>query len=310
MSLYLLLSTDTQLQTELEILLESASPAIPLVRAANREELSVYEASLQDIDAVLVDTDTFDPPDTCGLPLVLLGTPDNRNPPVPCLPKPLPADTPARLQSMLPDITPGASANPARLPDPALMVRLLRELVHDINNQLTTLRGNLPLINPPDPEDRAAVSDMIHATDHAGQLVHAIEAWFPDCRPEPRMFLLGELTDPVTRLSGKMFSCGLENAVTDAQSLIQLSGDPALLSTCLLQCLPLLGADRFPVRLQTGQENTRELELLLIPGDPGLPSESLPPLIQQWLRSCPPALFHCRLDHGQLVFRLPKRLAL
>jgi hypothetical protein len=311
MSVYLLLSTDAQLQIELEILLETGSSGRTLVRASGWEEVAVYQESLQDIDAILIDRDSFEIPEYSPLPFILLGRhrqDENRN--LPTLPKPLPADTASQLPQLLPEIKGCGNSSPAARSDTAFMLSMLRELVHDLNNQFTTLRGNLPLIESPHPEDQAAIADMIHATENANRLVHMIEAWFPDNRPEYRIFPLSELLRDFSHFANKLYSPGIDCALSASETKILISGDPALLCGYWLQCLPLLGSEHAPLRIELGHESPRDLELHFSSSSPSSDLTALKTNLQSWPQACPPSLMQCRVEGALLICRLPKRLRL
>lgn len=311
MSLYLLLSTDAQLETELEILLETGSYGMTLVRASAWDEIAAYQESLQDIDAILLDLDTFNIPEHSPLPLILLGsTPTGGNENFPSIPKPLPADTASQLRQRLPSIKNSSKISDAASHDQKFVIGLLRELVHDLNNQFTTLRGNLPLINTPEPEDKAAVADMIQATENANRLVHIIEAWFPDARPEHRIFPLADLVHDFTHFANKLYAPGIQCVFDTPPSPILISGDPALLCGYLLHCLPFIGDQHSPLRIELGHESSRDLELVLS-GDQSPPDlNALQTSFHAWLQTCPSSLMHCRLEGTRLICRLPKRLRL
>lgn len=307
MSLYLLLSSDTQLHTELDILLEAAPSAITLIRATGWEELIAYQESLQDIDGVLLDLETFDPPVESTSPLLLLGIPESSTP-WPHLARPLPADTASQLAQLLPHRPDGADTSAYTQADMNLLIRHLRECVHDLNNQFTTLRGNLPLIETPNPEDKAAVIDMQNATEKANHLVHMLEGWFPDSRAESRIFSLDLLIDDFTHFANKIFSPGVQFSLSETQRKTTLSGDPALLCSAWLQLLPIFTYAALPLTIAFHAETSRDLSLRFIPSMSNLDQDDFQTRLKPWLQRCVNANMYCRVEATELICRLPKRL--
>src|SRR5690606_7631687 len=84
------------------------------------------------------------------------------------------------------------------------IISLLHEVVHDLNNQFTTLRGNIPLLLEQYPDDDGSLRDILHATERGTRLLHLLEVLDPDTRPDPGIFTYETLWKDLLHFGNKM----------------------------------------------------------------------------------------------------------
>ncbi|WFB34819.1 hypothetical protein P3T73_11680 [Kiritimatiellota bacterium B12222] len=233
MPLYLFLSDDQTLLSDLEACLAGEEGPANILQAHSFEELDSYQKSLQGVEAVFLDLDRFDPPDHVSYPLICLGDADTVYPQVH---KPLHAQA---LVTGLRHLKQRANQEHTQGADPhyhEFIGRLVKEVAHDLNNHFTILRGQLPLLQLDYPDEAEVFSDLIHATEKSTGLIHLLEGLIPDCLAGPGKFSLTAWLTEFGHFAKKIYPYPfrIENSVEDPS--LECVGDAPLI-TCL--CLKI-----------------------------------------------------------------------
>lgn len=165
MPILLILTLDPTLEPEVESCLDGelvlAVDSLEAVRAAR--------ANLDARPVLLVDTQSFQPPASVDADVICIGAHALEG--VPLLERPL---RKGEMVSWISTLSKGAASHDAShqlLPSP--FSEFQRDAVHDLNNQFTTLQGNLMLLA--DESDDPAFNDMTAATAKAIQIVSWME---------------------------------------------------------------------------------------------------------------------------------------
>jgi hypothetical protein len=170
MQVLLLLTLDPGLEREIEKAWEDAT----LIPLDSPESVLASLSTLESRPIVLVDTTCFPVPEKMDADIICLG--EEVFPGLPLLERPVRAKELRSLASMMAISTgSGTSSLDGILPSP--FAEFQRDAIHDLNNQFTTLQGNLMLLQEEmkDP----ALDDMADAATKALELIHWLE-WLGD----------------------------------------------------------------------------------------------------------------------------------
>lgn len=167
MPVALLLTLDPGLERELDELW----PGDVLLTLDSEEAVRRAVETLEDDGVLLVDTSCFPPPEVPGfLPICISGDPAAG---LPFLERPLRRQ---ELLSWISFLEHGPARKASGGPSPILpspFAEFQRDTVHDLNNQLTTLQGNLILLQ--EENNDPALEDMAVAAQHAIRLLQWME---------------------------------------------------------------------------------------------------------------------------------------
>lgn len=236
MPVYLLLSSDPSLQAELESSLGGLQPKPTLIQSESWNGIRECIRSLRDVDALLVDADHFDIPGDYNGPILLLGGSEHLRRAHPGIDRPFfPESLSFALEQLR--LKPAETSDTASTASYQFLCKFLQEVVHDLNNQMTTLRGNLPLLEELYPEESDTLSDIKQATDRSIQLLHHLEAVDPDMLPVSNQRPAGELFDDFIHFAKKMYPGTVSFSFADPVHSLHFQGDAELICYKLLQIL-------------------------------------------------------------------------
>lgn len=259
MSICLLLSKDATLPAGIEGGLSLLSPSPTLLALDHDQDLDGVLKSLTDVKLLLVDLRHFAPPTDCDIPMVVLD--DESSPPIPqphpCILIPLRS---AELSSLIQYLLNNGNGdgkfgewNPL-----SFFLRVQREVLHDLNNQQTTIQGHLPLLaDTCQGEEHEILKDIQGAAAHAARLIKRLEAMNPDAPCELNTIPLPPFLKTLSGISRRVLGRSVQVDVQYPEDDTAITADEALLSLCLLTGLDVCASAQHPCTLRTIPEGKR-----------------------------------------------------
>jgi hypothetical protein len=203
MSAILLLSRDPGLEQELQSVLNLLQEPPLLLCCADLESLRAATQTLDDIRLIAVDFPCFAPPVDLPFPRLCLCSPDVPPPQEePALSRPLRV---VDWQTCWHLLTPSAGSRAAAEEAlPPFACALLDEVLHDLNNQLTSLQGNLlcPV------EETAADTDR--SLERAAFLVALLQSLDPRNPSTPQPTSLSDFFRDLHRMAAHLLEAPVE----------------------------------------------------------------------------------------------------
>ncbi|MDF3127695.1 hypothetical protein P0Y35_00655 [Kiritimatiellaeota bacterium B1221] len=306
MPFLILISPEENLKVEVEGCLGALSPRPTLMRVDSFPEFDLCLESLSDVKAVLLDVAAFAPPANFPLPLLLLGPAENTAG-YPSVNRPLyPESLSFAIDELLSTpIQPPADTNDTASAQLAFVSALLHEVIHDLNNQFTTLRGNIPFLMEEYPNDDGSLKDIFHATERGAALLHLLEGLDPDTRPDPESFLYESLLKDFHHFGMKMVPVLTMQDPSPAIKLTALRGDPLLLCQLLLQVLWCYRSQTSALHVSHHLRD-KTLELCMSPQEPLTDPEQLSTQLQVYSTQRFPGQISLRNEGFSLQFSLPR----
>lgn len=281
MPILLILSLDPSLEREVETCLEDAL----VLSLESPDAVQSARSTLDHRPVLFVDTDSFQPPTGLDADICCIGSAGPAG--LPLLERPL---REMELRSMIAFLSQeGGSASPAShqlLPSP--FAEFQRDAVHDLNNQFTTLQGNLMLLC--DESDDPSLADLSVATQKAIQIVQWME-WLGAGEFSAQTFdlhaLLVDFAPMFFRLRGR--TTRFEVVSTDAG--LSMRKDPQRLIALLIVLIDALPGSPEICELSSG---TLEGSLYLRCSSKGPAPEVLetPERAEPWLAALSAELIH------------------
>ena len=305
MPVYLLLSSDAGLQAELESSLGGLTPKPTLIQAKSWKEVDHFLDSLRDVEALVMDLDEFDPPVEYRYPILLVGDAKGKRVLHPIIPRPLHTEN---LSFALEDLRNFSQGTQDSISDSHKKLEFIslfiREVTHDLNNQITTLGGNIPLLKELYPEEADVFSDMLHATERSTQLLHLLEGLSPDPLPESETFPFHQLRKDFFHFAKKMYPGHILQEIPEKCENLSLRGDGMLLCTLMLQLLWLYSPN-FPDLKISVESIPQFMEVHFVPTSPFTASESLKKGLRAISTSQHPRDIKLRLENKTITSSIP-----
>ncbi len=304
MAFLVLISPEENLKAEVEGCLGGFTQRPTLMRVDSFSEFELCLESLSDVKAVLLDVAAFPPPENFKLPLLLIGRVEDAR--YPSLNRPL---YPESLSMAIDELLSAQNQAPKDGVGDIqgkmdFVSSLLHEVIHDLNNQFTTLRGNIPFLMEEYPDDDGSLKDIYHATERGACLLHLLEGLDPDTRPDPGIFPYESLLKDLQHFGMKMVPVLKMDEPSPVIKAASLRGDPILLCQFLLQVLWLYRSQTSSLHISHHlQENA--MELRMAPRDPIHDPDKLNSQIQAYTAQRLPGQVSLQTDGFSLRFSLP-----
>ncbi|MGA0369122.1 MAG: hypothetical protein ACO3N7_06695 [Kiritimatiellia bacterium] len=264
MPVYLLLSSDASLQAELESSLGGLQPKPTLIQSDSWDGVREYMRSLRDVEALLVDANQFEIPGSHSGPILLLGGSEHLRRVHPGIDRPFyPESLSFALEQLR--LKSAEPSDPASAGAYEFLCNFLQLVVHDLNNQMTTLHGNLPFLEELIPEEADTLSDMKRATERSIDLLRQLEAVDPDMLPVSTLLSVKDLVEDFIHFAKKMYPGTLSPVVQDSVLRMHLRGDSGFLCCMLLQLLWLYGPAFPDLQVEVRSPDDDSLQILFTP---------------------------------------------
>lgn len=258
MSICLLLSKDASLQSEIESGLSLLDPSPTLLSLDHDRDLIGVLDSLSDVKLLLVDRRYFTLPTRTDLPVVVLD--HESSPPIPhpcpCILLPFrSAELTSLVQYFLNN---GQEGKTVRGWNPlSFFLRVQREILHDLNNQQTTIQGHLPLLTDTcRGEEKEILTDIQRAAEHAAGLLKKLEAMNPDAAYEAGTLSVTPFLKTLSGIARRILGDSTPAEFQYPEEPAAVWADEALLSLCLLTGLDVFSSTRHSCTLQVKPAGT------------------------------------------------------
>lgn len=267
MSLLLLLTTDPSLQKDLELGLSPLPSPPTIIQAGSWGELDNCLDSIRDVSAVVCDTRIFPAPDEYDLPIIQLSEFGESAGNYPTIHYPFDeVEVLTVVTSVLdPPADESSDVYTSQTEKAGFVSKFIKEITHDLNNQFTILRGQLPLIKETCPEEEETISDLIQATERATILTHMLESMDPDTLPAPDSFNVRDLLIELNTYGKKIIGPSFDVDLTSDDINCVIRGDQALVCLRLLQSAWLYSFEKGKVNVTCSFKDPRIVHILLKP---------------------------------------------
>ena len=270
MPIILILTSDPSLEPEVEACLDGELT----LAVDSLEGIEAARANFDSRPILLVDTTSFAPTTRIDADLLCVGgsAPDG----IPLLERPL---RKRELSSWITCLSQGGSTHDSAhqlLPSP--FAEFQRDAVHDLNNQFTTLQGNLMLMA--DESDDPALEDMTHATAKAIQIVEWLE-WMGAGEFSAQAFDLQKLIDDFAPMFFRLRGRTVFEAAPSGQELF-VRKDPQRLLALLIVMVDAMPGQPQSCTLSCGTLGEKAFIRCEDTG-PSTPPLELPEITNTWL---------------------------